>query len=365
MMRVWRWFGWMIVAVMLMPIAWANLGPPSYGGQVTAEPIGIEDIEITRETLTIDLRPIAQKDLAQVEAVYHLQNEGDEKQLDLLFALGTLGTENFQVWLNDQVITSQPAPNAPLPQNWEAPEYTPGIDNQPLDYLRHSTQVTPMALSVTIPPRKQNLKVQYSAQTATHLLGKPTIYHQFAYVLAPAKAWSAFGGLDVTIYLPPKWQVATTPEFTRKGDILTGQFTELPGNAIALTIQAPVGWAYYPVKYGSQVLLGLVWLGGLGLGWRLGHTKGKQLTSPKPARLQAWPWSLGFGLVWGMTLLGIGWLAIYSPNWMLPAGQISRYGYGQGFALLGVMGLSLLSVVLGFIVVWVAANRSQPFKKAS
>lgn len=281
MTRIWRWFGWLIVVVMLIPAAWANLGPPSYGGQVTAEPIGIEDIEITRETLTLDLRPIAQKDLAQVEAVYHLQNEGDEKQLDLLFALGTLGTENFQVWLNDQVITSQPAPNAPFPPNWEVPEYTPGIDNQPLDYLRHSPPVTPMALTVTIPPRKQDLKVRYAAQTATHLLGKPTIYHQFAYVLAPAKAWSAFGGLDVTIYLPPKWQVATTPEFTRKGDVLTGQFTELPGDAIALTMQAPIGWAYYPVKYGSQGLLGLAWLAGLVFGWRLGRKKGKQLANPK------------------------------------------------------------------------------------
>jgi len=348
-----------------MPAVWANLGPPSYGGQVTAEPIGIEGIEITRETLTIDLRPIAKKHLAQVEAVYHLQNEGKQKQLDLLFALGTLGTEDFQAWLNDQPIPSQPAPTAAIPANWKVPEYTPGINHQPLDYLRYSTPVTPMALTVTIPPRKQDLKVRYAAQTATHLLGKPTIYHQFAYVLSPAKAWSAFGGLDVTLYLPPKWQVATSPDFTRKGDVLTGTFTELPSDAIALTMQAPAGWAYRPVKYGSQVLLGLIWVGGLGWGWRLGRHKGQHLTAQKPSRLQIWPRALGFGLVWGMAILAMGWLVIYSPDWMLPAGQVSRYGYGQGFAILGMMGLSLFSVVMGFIVVWVAAKRSRSVKGTS
>lgn len=363
-MAVWRWFGWMIVVALLMPAVWANLGPPSYGGQVTAEPIGIDGIEITHETLTIDLRPIAQKNLAQVEAVYHLYNEGDEKQLDLLFALGTLGTEDFQVWLNDQAITSAPAPNTPLPSSWEAPEYTPRIDNKPLDYLRHSIQVTPMALAVTMPSGKQDLKVRYAAQTATHLLGKPTIYHQFAYILAPAKAWSAFGGLDVTIHVPPVWQVATTPDLTRKGDMLTGTFTELPSDAIALTMQAPAGWAYRPVKYGTQGLLGLTWLGGVGLGWWLGRTKGRQLVTQQPSRLyqRALPWSLGFGILWGIAILAIGWLAIYSPDWVLPEGQVSRYGYGQGFAILGVMGLSLLSVVIGMVIMLIAATRSRQLK---
>lgn len=359
------WLGVLVMVLGLVPVAtWANLGPPSYGGQVTAEPLGIENVEITRETLTIDLRPVAQKELARVEAVYHLRNEGKEQQQDLLFALGTAGTEDFQVWLNGQPIATRPEPEQNLPTSWQPPDHTPGLDNQPLDYLRHSYQVVPMALTVSIPPGEQDLKVSYLTQTTTHLLGKPTIFHQFAYVLAPAKSWAAFGGLDITVHLPPAWQVAITPTLTREGDDLKGAFSELPDDAISLTMQAPAGWTYLPVKYGSQVLLGLTWLGGLGLGWRLGQTQGQRVTQ-KSSRLQAWPWSLGFGLIWGMALLAMGWLAIYSPDWMLPAGQVSRYGYGQGFALIGVMGLSLLSVVLGMIVVLVAVNRSRPLKEAN
>lgn len=343
---------------------WANLGPPSYGGQVTAEPIGIENVEITRETLTIDLRPVAKKEPAQVDAIYHLRNDGQDKELDLLFALGTLDTEDFQVWLNDQPVASQPAPATDLPSSWQPPEHTPGLNHPPLDYLRYSYQIAPRTLSVTIPPGKQDLKVNYSTQTATHLQGKPTIYHQFAYILAPARSWSVFGGIDITIHLPLAWQVATTPPLIRKGDNLTGAFTELPGDAIALTMQAPAGWAYRPMRWGTQILLGLTWIGGLGLGWRLGRRQGRQLATQQPPRIyrQVWPWSLGFGLIWGMAILAIGWLAIYSPDWVLPAGQVSRYGYGQGFALLGVMGLSLLSVAIGGIVLLVAATRSRQVK---
>ncbi len=360
----WRWLAGLILVVLFVPAAWANLGPPSYGGQVTAEPIGIEAIEITRETLTLDLRPIAQKKLAQVEAIYRLLNEGNKKKLDLRFALGTLGTDNFQVWLDNQPITSEISPNAVLPSSWQAPAYTPGLNGKSLDYLRHSSEVKPMALTVNIPSGKHDLRVEYAAQTATHLSGKPTIYHQFAYILAPAKAWSAFGGLDVTIYLPRNWQVAITPALNRKGDVLQGAFTDLPGDAIALTMQAPEGWAYRPLKYGSQLLLGLIGLGGLRWGWQLGRTRGQHLSSSPLRKIhqQVWPWSIGFGLLWGIAILAVGWLAIYSPNWVLPAGQVSRYGYGQGFAILGIMGLSLLAVVIGFAVVQITSARHRQAK---
>lgn len=361
---LWRWLGWVVVLLWFIPVVvWANLGPPSSGGQVTAEPIGIEAIEITRETLILDLRPIAQKGLAQVEVVYHLQNNGGQKKLDLLFALGTLGTEDFQVWLNDEPIASQPAPQTTLPTRWQAPDYTPGINGKPLDY--YSLEVTPMALTVAFPSGKQDLKVRYAAQPAIHLLGKPTIYHQLAYILAPAKSWLVFGGLDVTIHVPPAWKVATTPTLTRQGDTLMGTFTELPSDAIALTLQAPAGWAYHPVKYGTQVLLALTWLGGLGLGWRVGRARRQRLTRQPCLSQSIWLWSLGFGLIWGMAILAVGWLAIYSPEWMLPVGQVSRYGYGQGLAILGAMGLSLLSVIVGFIVVLIAATRRQTVKELS
>ena len=85
----------------------ANVGPPASGGQIVAEPIGIKDIAIAHETLTIDLRPLGTNGRARVEAVYQLQNRGAEKKLDLLFASGSADVSDFYVWLDDQPVAQR------------------------------------------------------------------------------------------------------------------------------------------------------------------------------------------------------------------------------------------------------------------
>src|SRR6516165_4043693 len=100
-LRVRRFLGetWLALVVLTVPtVSHANVGPPSSGGQVVAEPVGVVGVDITRETLTIDLRPLAANGLARVEAVYHLLNHGPEKRLDLLFASGSANVADFQVW---------------------------------------------------------------------------------------------------------------------------------------------------------------------------------------------------------------------------------------------------------------------------
>ena len=74
---------WLALITLMIPaVAHANVGPPSSGGHVVAEPVGVVGVDITRETLTIDLRPLAGNGLARVEVVYHLRNPGSEKKLD-------------------------------------------------------------------------------------------------------------------------------------------------------------------------------------------------------------------------------------------------------------------------------------------
>jgi hypothetical protein len=63
-----------------------------------------------------------------------------------------------------------------------------------------------MALSVVIEPGQQTRKVRYTA-AGVELRGDPTIKHLFAYVLAPARSWAGFGGLDLTIHVPDDCQV--------------------------------------------------------------------------------------------------------------------------------------------------------------
>jgi hypothetical protein len=344
-------------------MARANVGPPSSGGQVVLEPVGIKNVEITRESLTIDLRPLAQNGHAHVEALYRLHNRSIEKKLDLLFASGSASVANFRVWLGDQPVTSRPDKDARLPSRWRVPKQTPGLNGgQPLDYLEYDEvkPAAPLALTVVIPPGQHTLKVRYEAEAATHFFGEPIVYRQFAYVLAPARSWAGFGGLDVTIHLPQGWRAACTPALARHGDTLRGTFDHLPADAIALTVQAPSGWAYQIVSYGSLGLLALTVLAGTVLCWRVGRANGRSLANP--AALQsnwlkrhAWPSSLAMSFAWGLVILGVGLLAIFGPDWVLPAGVANHYGYGQALAALGVILVSVLAVPTGFTIAQLAA----------
>jgi hypothetical protein len=45
-----------------------------------------------------------------------------------------------------------------------------------------------------------------------------------------------------------------------------------------------------------------------------------------------------------------GLFAIFAPDSVLPLGQASHYGYGQTFAVFGVMLLSFVAVPVGFLI---------------
>ncbi len=336
--------------VFLPSMVRANMGPPSSGGELAAEPTGLERVAIVHETLRIDLRPLQTAQPVLVEAVYQVNNQGPQQQLDLVFATGVNKVNAFQVWLNDQAIASQPAPEQALPASWQPPKQTPSLDNtQGLDYYPEyaTPQASTLAFTLVLPPGAQTIKVQYTAEAMWRHSDDPTDYWQFAYILAPARAWAKFGGLDATIILPPSWRAAVTPRFVRQGDQLQASFSDLPADAIALTVQAPVGWLYWGLTNLSLGLLMLVGLGGAVLCWRTGRTLARQQTT-------VWRGVL-LPLLWGIMICLFGLLAIFAPDWVLPAFQHRDYGYGKPFALIGIIGLSLLIMPIGWVLIWVTS----------
>jgi hypothetical protein len=314
-------------------------------------------VAITRETLTIDLRPLANGGRGRVEAVYHLNNLGTETKLDLLFASGSPRVEEFEVTLDNKPVPAKPAGDAPYPQSWRPPRHTPAIgDSGSLGYLEYDAlAAAPMAFTLVVPRGSHELTVRYAAEAAKHFFGEPTVYRQFAYVLAPARAWAEFGGLDVAIHLPQNWRAAITPEMERRGDTLQGSFDHLPADAIALTVQAPVGWAYHFIKWGGMLLFGLAGVGGavwcsrrgLATGRRIAETTGK---NSRWLERHAWPGSLRSGLAWSLAILTAGLTATLLPDAVLPRGQVNHYGYGQVLAALGVFALAILAAPVGFMI---------------
>ncbi len=354
---------WVLSALLVLTAGdRANVGPPSSGGQLAAEPAGIKNVAIAHEELALDLRSLAENGPAQVEAVYHLENGGAEKKLDLLFASGSPGVAGFRVWLDDRSLASAPAPGAALPPTWQAPQHTPGLHGEgDLSYLHYGAHaVTPLAFTAVVPSGPHTLRVSYAADATRQFYGNPTVYRQFAYVLAPARAWAGFGGLDVVVHLPDGWQAASQPALVRDGDRLRGSFPDVPADAIALTVQAPPGPAYRPVVFGSLGTLGLAGLGGALLCWWGGWNKGRSIgraAGPRRGwlRRHAWPRSLGLAVLWGLAVLGAGLLAVFGPDWVLPAGQVNHYGYGQPLAVMGVFFLSAVALPVGFVISQVTA----------
>lgn len=347
----------------------ANVGPPSSGGQLVAEPAGIQDIAIRRESLNIDLRPLAANHLAEVKAVYHLENQGADKNLELLFAAGSPGVTDFRAFIDDQPVASQPAPAAPLPATWQAPQETPGIHgDKSLGYLKYGTRPTvPIALAVLIPPGRHTFEVRYRAEAALHRYGWPTVYHQFAYILAPARSWAGFGGLDVTIQLPPGWHAASAPLLQREGDRLLGTFPQVPADAIALTVQAPVSSNYEFVREATFWLFSLTAVSVLVVCWRMGRRIGRSTAraAAESHPVRDWPWSLVAGVWAGLAVFAMGLLATFGPERLLPPGQVNDYGYGQLFAVIGVVYLSLILVPIGFAVSQITAGRTRRRIQAS
>lgn len=270
----------------------ANAGPPYYtGGQVVAEPSGLAGIMIAHETLDIDMRGLSLHPQATtrmtgtveisnpitVSVMYSITNSGAARQVALLFASGAPSTANFAASLDDRPIAAQPVISVTLPAEWQPPRTTPGLNgNPPLPYVDPTsgqnqnspsfgqyrgnlvrTWTATYAFTVTIPAGESALAVRYHADPQIrHSSGyiSPLDSYQFAYVLAPARAWDGFGGLDVTVHLPACWEVASLPELARAGDELRGSFDAVPADALALTV-APCAAARDAAREADQKAL--------------------------------------------------------------------------------------------------------------
>jgi hypothetical protein len=265
----------------------ANAAPPYYSqGEIAAELSGVSTVAIDHETLVIDMSRLspAPKKVYNVEeadaasrdnpitvtATYTLTNPGPDVTVDLVFVSGAPDTAAFEVKMNGQPVMARAAGDIPLPSEWQPPSTTPGLTSTNgdsritpavdllylapdedtmtpvphVDWRRYPQEATRERVStyvftVTIPSGQSTLAVRYNAEPQQFRTGGYSDRlesYQFAYVLAPARAWASFGGLDVTVRVPACWEAASRPGLERVGEELRGSYTELPADALALTV---------------------------------------------------------------------------------------------------------------------------------
>jgi hypothetical protein len=346
-----------LVGFSLPASARADIGPRWWGDR-PAEPQGLKWVDITHQDLTIDLRPLAAVQPAHVEAVYHLRNRGAPRKLDLVFVSGVAGVTDFQVRLGDRLLESRSVPpmnKHSLPKSWQPPLPNLGIDGEAYFMGNHygRPEVELLEFSVELPPGASTLSARYRARawgSAEPRLA--TVTWQFPYVLAPAREWKSFGGLDVTVYLPEGWQSASAPALQREGSVLHGNFGDVPADTLMLAARAPEGPELLRATYlylGLDVLIVvaggvLCWGGGRLLGRFLAkHPKARPLSVGGPALL---------ALLWGALII---W-GLHFTRWGIIgslAGQESPY-FSPLHTPIVCLAIPLLLIVLpvGFLLAW-------------
>src|SRR5688572_23557910 len=78
---------------------------PYRPGRLAGEPSGLSSVVIERETLIIDLRPLATRLPALIEATYQLRNEGKTYTGELIFVAGSaVKPEDTLIQLDGQIL---------------------------------------------------------------------------------------------------------------------------------------------------------------------------------------------------------------------------------------------------------------------
>ncbi len=328
--------------------ALANMANPVKAGSAVGEPSGdLKSLHIERETLELDLRPLAQGSAAIIEATYRVRNEGETRTLDLIFVANAMTAEGGGVWLDDQKVQSVSADASGLPESWQPPQTTPSIDmGEPLSYVARREGVMRFTLSLTRGPH--TIRVRYGAQATAHSTSRsPNVYWQLGYVLAPARQWASFGGLDAKVLLPEGWSAVSSPAMKREGDSLVGTWNELPADAIGLTVQAPTkSMAVYTILKALILLIGVGVC--IALGWMLGGWLGRR------QRTSAWalPLSLAAALAWGLAFF-LSYVAMLDAV-RKQAGSQSAWTYGYGDTFMAML-YFMLMIPLGLTVTQLAA----------
>lgn len=341
----------LLLSLCLPTAAFANAAAPSQAGQTGAEPTGLEQVFILRESLSIDLRRLEDARshdgrVILVEAVYELENRGEERRLELVFAFGS-AFKDFRVWLDDQPVGSQPVRLKEQPRSWDVPTTTPWLDGQRLTYSGSSSASyggrDSQSFDPVVPPGRHRLRASYSV-TPSRYVGSPVWYWQFAYILAPAREWAGLGGLDVTVSAPRGWTVVTEPKLTPEGDDLKWRFDQLPADALALTARAPVPFYYHLANYSFLLLFLLAVFAGPVLIIVFARRRGYKL------RL-SWLWGLGAALLWGLLILATGILYAVGAGYTVPRGQYSAQAYEGLFAIFGSILLAVAALPVG-LALW-------------
>ena len=274
-------YGSAAVALLSAVPAAADAAPPYTPGDPVGVPSGpVKDVFIEHEDLSMDLTGVAGSIPAGssddrtvlVVARYTLRNDGPARGVDLVFVTSSLAVPRSNVLFDHSPVASAAGPLGSVPPSWMPPHGTPSLDGGPdLDY--YVGQPVAITFHVEMSAGRHTMETQYSAVPAQESGYSVPRAWQLAFVLSPARQWGGFGDLNLSVKVPSGWDATVRPGLRRAGNVLSGHFTGIPSDAIAITTRMPnpidltsAGWVVGSVLVlASAVAIG--WFLGSRIGW--------------------------------------------------------------------------------------------------
>ena len=343
------------LGVPLVPVARparANMASPVQPGTPAGEPAAaLAGLRIARETLTLDLRPLAAPRagdvrFATVEAVYGVVNEGAARVLPLEFVALGADVEAGQVWLDGVPVPAVAVARLAVPALWTGIDAAPGLDGVPIPYEAEVGTPRGLRFAVALGAGAHQVRVRYRVRAGSlDAGGRANRTWQVAYSLAPARLWAGFGQLDVAVLVPAGWEAAASLPLRRAVDAdggarLVGRFAGLPGDVLAVSARAPEP----PLR---RVLHGLAFVAALAVAGVFGALGGVAVARRGARTAWALPVSL---------LGGVGAAAALVALRSIADGLGDSNALGYGAMIVNVVVLGPAVVVLGTLVAQVVAG---------
>src|SRR6266542_2690317 len=208
------------------------LGSGRGGRCFFTEPTGLKGVRVLSESLLIDLRPMAESNVATVEVVYRLENPGKPRELTLTFIAVSYSSntiryptpEGIKARLGEKELEGKEVKAkdslADWPRNGDGKRQP--IDLGPPDGFGDCPWG--VRLKFTLPNGKHTLVLQYPV-FPTSRNPDPTYLWTLEYVPVSAKEWESFGGLELTVRVPEGWNLRHWPEeMAQEGDTWKATF---------------------------------------------------------------------------------------------------------------------------------------------
>ncbi|MDO8670784.1 MAG: hypothetical protein Q7O66_05055 [Dehalococcoidia bacterium] len=250
---------WLSVPLTAQANATPSFMLPESGGLVV--PTTTSAVRIDRERLSFDLT--GDLNQALVKASYDLANvSGKDVSLDLTFIASQSGA--LVVSLDGTPLVVRESPTDGLPKEWVA--ITSGIDpltgqdydlGGPLDSREGSRA---FSFRLQLPAGKSGtLDARYTARLGFDRDRYSYNVHHLAYVLGPAKNWAGFGTLDVSVIVPSRYVLASSPSLNKISNSngaarYGGTFQGIPGELLRLSTVASAASASSDWETGKTVL---------------------------------------------------------------------------------------------------------------